>query len=162
MVGRFIDAATGRVFRDAIKTLQEDTHRELHTDRYVLWTVTRPRGIHAGGPSSWEGGAREVWTVIGEGTCALRGQGPGGPQVNEAIVNLQSPFEVRMLADAFDGLPRKEGSSEPDTAQTWLVINETRLFAVQSFKRESERDELASAFVTEVFDRPLPVEGGRP
>lgn len=146
----FLTPRTGQIFRDAIRTLQEDVHRELHTDTYTLWIVERPAG-------TWDtGAAPETWTVLGAGTCKLAEHGPGGPRMGDGVIYPESPYQVRMLADAFDGLPRAAGESTPDPSHAWLVINGDRLFKVEMVKTEADRDVLGTAYVREVFDRTLP------
>ena len=146
----YITPRTGRIFRDAIRTLQEDAHRELHTDTFTLYRVERPAG-------AWDAGtAGETWEVLASGTCSLKAQGPGGPSMGEGIVYPESPYRVRLMADAVDTLPREPGTSSPDPSHAWMVINGDRLFKVEMIKVGAERSLLATAYVREVFDRDLP------
>ena len=147
----FISPRTGRIFRNAIQTLQQDVHRELHTDTYTLYRVERPAG-------SWDTGtAGEAVTALGGGTCKLAENGPGGPSMGDGIIYPESPYQVRTLATAFDPLPRDPDTSAPDPSHVWMVINGDRLFKVEMVKVEAGRDLLATAYVREVFDRTLPI-----
>lgn len=146
----YITARTGRIFRNAIATLQEDVHRELHTDTFTLYRVERPTG-------TWDSGtAAESWTVLASGTGKLAEQGPGGPSMGDGVIYPESPYQFRTLAASFAALPRESDTSAPDPSHAWLVVNGNRLFKVEMVKLEADRDLLGTAFVREVFDRALP------
>lgn len=154
MVGRFLDPATGRIFRASIRTLQEDVARELYRDAWTLWRRDRPVG-------AWDSGAAgEGWERLASGTGRLYEHGAGGPQALEGMIYPESPFRLRTRADALPPEPL-DLRSAPARSHLYLVIGE-RLFAVDAIKAEGAEDVLTNVYLREIFDAPLPQEGGAP
>lgn len=127
-----------------LKVIREagfNTVRLFHDDAYTAWKRLRPVG-------TWDDGtADERWQQGGAGTGKLYENGAGGPGTSEGVIYPDSPYRFRTLATAnFD-------------ATFYLVINLTRLFRVDAFKVEDVADMLGNAYLKELFDAPLPVEG---
>lgn len=141
-----IDSATAKIFKNSIRTLQQDVHREFHRDTYVLLEIHREAG-------TWDqGGSNERYVVRGTGRCKLYGSGVGGPRFAD-IVSPQSPYQIRVLASEFvtDGQPILEVTG------MLIVINGERVFQVDDLKVDGEGDLLADLYLTERIGEDVPV-----
>lgn len=132
-----LDPATAKIFTDSIRTLQDDIHREWHTDTFDCWTVNRPAG--------WsDSDSVEVKTKKGNGRGKLYANGAGRPQGSEMVIHLESPYRFRTVSDA------------PIESGNLLVINGERVFRVDVAKPEHAEDVLMDVYVSELFSTPNP------
>lgn len=149
MIDRTAINAGFATLREALPAIQQAIHDELHTDTYTCWTVNRPAG--------WaDSTSVEALGVVESGTGKLRANGVGGPQTGEMVVSLESPFVFRTEAwRPHPDVPelRMETDIQPGNL---LVINDTRLFRVDTPKPEYGDDRLISIGVTELFQTPMP------
>lgn len=149
MVRPFLSAADVA----AIEGLRQQgfaTVQQFWRDTFALWTLDRPVG-------TWDAGTvLEGWLPMGTGTGRLYEQGPGGVTADEAVIVTESPYRLRLLASAFAAVATEPGDSAPDLTNLYAVVNGARLFRVDSVKTEDRDDRLATAYLTELFDRPLP------
>lgn len=135
-----------------LKTIRQDgfeTVRMFHDDTYTCWTVNRPAG--------WaDSTSVEAQAPVETGTGKLYAQGVGRPQTAEMVVALESGYRFRTLAWwAHPDFPELS----VDTAiapGTLLVINGDRRFRVDDVKREDVDDRLMDAYLTELFQTPMP------
>jgi hypothetical protein len=140
VVERLLDAADAALFKGSIRQLQEDFYAGLYEDAYTCWTVNRDAG--------WEDSdAVETQVQVETGIGKLRANGPGGPQGEEGIIHLASPYRLRTLTTSL---------IEPGHL---LVINGDRKFRVDAAKREHAADYLMDVYLTELFATPMPGGG---
>lgn len=116
-----------------------DTIRMFHDDTFACWETDR--GV------DWaDDGSAEGQRLVVSGTGRLYEHGPGGDVSGENVIHVESPYRFRTLADA---------AIEPGNL---LVINETRLFRVESTKPEDTDDRLMNVYLMELFNTPMPEE----
>ena len=151
MVLSHVSTAEAESIRGEFRRL-EDTMKTIFWD--VTWTayrIDRPTG-------TWDAGTEsEEWEAVASGTGRLSENGAGGPVQGETVISIESPYRLRTDADAFDAFRTPDGSnSDHDVSTAWLVIDNSRLFKVDSFKPRSGERQHANAYISEVFDRALP------
>lgn len=149
MVRNVLSHRAAKQFSSLIQQFQMDIHNEWHNASYDCWRVKRPNG--------WvDGSGVETDVIVESGYGRLYPNGPGGPQSNEAVIFLESPYRFRtdvragfrsgyLLVIGVPGDPNAHGPMES-----------FRLFRVDNVKPGNPDSVLMDVYLTELFNTPYP------